>query len=717
MSVFNLGIFSAPRFSSFPWSHGNRISMDAGKIHVLASEYLDTGEKFDLQSVGNITRVAPMKAPTLDTYHTDIYAFAVRLRTLGMASRNPWVYEDFFNLNRNANGAKELPSIPLELLIGINKCRNNTLFENFGLPTYKKLREDYLQFLRSNCPWVFDPVVNVVHTRLDVSDSHTYTFGFIPSSFLPNNERQYSKFPYLTSEYFYTESESGDANHFPYIFSLVPYLIDKYPSLRYYLLPLGSNFDTLLNLPDFSIETLVSERSDSLDNLVDTYPDSINVLDWLYEHEKVDAVTVMNDFIENCLLENLWKLSTDGDISYDTQSYGMCVAVCFNAVSLGHQLLVNAFNEFPDLRQTTVPFLGAQPISLRLIPTYFFDAYFKIVADWFINTAITDPDDYFLSATRFLHPVDSVSGEPRNWFNVFNNVGNTQQLKGDIDALMSTRGFAMRYWKNDYFTSCFPSPQAGQAVGIPVNGTIVDLRNANAMQKLKERLLYAGMRFRDVLYSITGKKTSSAIMDMSEVLGAWSNNINVDSVLQQSASENGQPLANYAGTALGYRSGGKGAFYVAEEPTVIIFVASITPKASYFQGLHRKFTRDNIYDYDIPQLANVGEEIVRKSELYLDGDSTGTDTIFGYQRRNGSFMWTPDEVHGDFRGDLDFWHNSRMFGSRPALDEGFLQVNPDDDNLNRVFAVTSDEVNHFYCHFTFVGQVIRHLPKHVVYDL
>ena len=273
-----------------------------------------------------------------------------------------------------------------------------------------------------------------------------------------------------------------------------------------------------------------------------------------------------------------------------------------------------------------------------------------------------------------------------------------------------------RYWPNDYFMSSFPTPQAGQAVSIPVNGTIVDLRNANALQKLRERLLYAGSRFRDVLYSLTGKRTSSAIMDMSEVIGSWSNTINVDSVLQQSASENGSPQANYAGTGLGFRGGSRGASYVAEEPTVIMFVCSIVPKASYFQGLHRKFTRCDVYDYDIPQLANVGEEPVYKRELYLDVDHDDQPTL-SYQRRNGSFMWTPDEVHGDFQTSLDFWHNARIFGSCPQFQRSLLQINPKDDNLNRIFAVNSDSVNHFYCHFTFEGSVIRHLPKHVHYDL
>lgn len=684
--------------------------MDAGKIHVIASEYLDTGEKFDLNSVGNVTRVAPMLAPTLDTYQTDIFAFACRLRSLGMANRNPWPYEDFFNLRDNLDNGKTLPSVPLGVLFSVNRFRNNTLLENFGLPTFKNIREDYLEYVRNNYPWAFDSSFASIfddanNTLLlgaaSIFDSTSLSFQVIPSSpFVFNGVSYYNAF---------------DSYHYGISYSLVTWLFALSPYkdklAKYYI---KNSEDFTLNSYSPGFISFV-DSGEPLESLKKT-----NVLDVLYDVAKVDSVTVVNQYIDY-LLDSLWELR-----SYESGAnaqYGFCGVFGYYSDSIGAQIMRSLKPNFPDLPTQTLLLSSGESVVMPMVPTYFFDSYFKIVADWFINTSLYDPDIWYLQAVSLFHPRSS-NGEEYNWSSILGNDASLTSIaiyRSIVSQWMSENGFCYRYWRNDYFTSCFPSPQAGSSVAIP-QGSIIDLRNANSWQKLKERLAYAGHRWRDVLFAITGKRTSSAIMDMSEVLGAWSNTINIDSVLQQSESTNSQPLANYAGTGLGYRSGGKGAYYVAEEPTVIIFVANIRPRASYFQGLHRKFTRGYLMDYDIPQLANVGEDVVRVSELYFDGDSINpsvseSDTRFGYQRRYGSFMWSPDEVHGDFRGNLDFWHNARIFGSEPTLSQSFLQVKPDEDNLNRVFAVTSDSVNHFYCHFTFVGDVIRHLPKAAIYDL
>lgn len=695
---FNTGVFSAPKYSSFPWSHGNRISMDAGKIHVIGSEYLDTGEKFDLNSIGNVTRVAPMKAPTLDTYQTDIFAFACRLRTLGMATRNPWPYEDFFNLRDNIDTSKRLPDIPLAVLFGVNRFRNNTLLENFGLPTFKNLREDYLSFLRSGVPSVFSPIF-----ELD-------EFGWFSVDSLPRDFQLVSDgFSFHGNQYFYN---FGLVN-LPFSLSLVSWAFSQ-SSFR------GSLVSSFVTDPQNVFVDVAPLGGVFTDFGSLTRVGVLNILDIIFDVCKVDALSVLKEY-EDYLLDSLWEMRSYQYVGNDIS--GLCNVLDIYPDSIGGTIIQTLEHNFPDLPKQNLQFVAGVQISCPMVPTYFFDAYNKIVADWFINTALVDPDDFYINASKLFHP-RAANGTEVNWTTIFNASGSStqqQEYKTVIRNYKQNNGFHYRYWKNDYFTSCFPTAQAGSAVQIPINGTIVDFRNANSWQKLKERLLYAGHRMRDVLFALTGKKTSSAIMDMSEVLGAWSNTINVDSVLQQSESTNGQPLANYAGTGLGYRSGGKGAYYVAEEPTVIIFVASIRPQASYFQGLHRKFTRGFITDYDIPQLANIGEDVVYTSELYFDGDSakpkTREEAIFGYQRRYGSFMWCPDEVHGDFRGNLDFWHNSRIFGSEPSLSLEFMQVKPDEDNLNRIFAVTSDSVNHFYAHFTFIGSVIRHLPKSALYEL
>lgn len=707
---FNIGIFNGPRYSSFPWSHDNKISMSAGKITPIAWEFLNTGDKIEAD-VANVVRLAPMVAPTLDTYRVDIHAFALRLRSLGNATRNPWVYEDFFNLNKNQDGSKSLPMIPLRLLFAANGFQNGTLIESLGFPTFKKDRDSYLEFLRNKHPYVFDPVVSFtsVANGTNIPDD-LLSFGFYPASLpgggeptydspyirnfnyevIPTSDRRYS----LSSNSYYRRfypTVQDTSFVFPFVGTLISFVAYKYPEVFSSVAGLGQqgiSYDTLgAYLPGVSYALSVPLPEE----IKDVY--GMNVLDKVFELYKVDSISVMKEF-EDWLLEGFLGLSYNPQSSSDA-SLSLYGYDSYSIFKLLADRLEQAFYDLPTSLYHSQ--------NLRSIPTYPFDCYYKILSDWYINTALTDPDSFFSSHS----------------FSVLLSANTTAAQK--LALVKSLNTLFKRFWSNDYFTSAFPSPQAGQAVGIPVNGTIIDLRNANAMQKLKERLLYAGSRFRDVLFAITGKHTSSAILEMSEVLGSWSNVINVDSVLQQSETTNGSPQAGYAGTGLGYRAGGKDFRYTAEEPTVIMVFASIVPIASYFQGLSRKFLRANVYDYAIPQLANVGEQRILRGELYIGSDSpsgaSDSAQTFGFTRRNGDFMWTPSEIHGDFRGSLDYWHNARIFGSSPSLSENFLQVNPVDDNLNRVFAVQSDSYDHFYCNFSFTGHVVRSLPKHVHYDL
>lgn len=702
MSVFNVGFFKGPRYSAFPWEHNNKISMKGGKIVPIAWDFLNTGDKIDKVDVSNVVRVAPMVAPTLDTYRVDVHAFAVRLRSIGHVARNPWVYEDFFNLNKNVDGSASLPSLPLGLLFAVNGFRNGTLYESMGFPTFKALREQYLEHIRKNAPWVFDSVAKAVYfttvyvqnsssiyvvpasVPLEKSGSNVYNYDLL-NSFWSKFSLSYSGG--TPSDYF--RNVDSDSNQpVSYRGSLIDFVFEKYPGV------FALKYDNLTFVKD-DLGVTPSNAQGILGTIQDSFWESWNVLDKVFELYKVDSISVLREF-EDWLLDGVLSLSLSGSVS--SQSNALYTVTGFRTDSVYSFLYTNIYSSFPNL-----PVISFNGLNDRSIPAYPFEAYWKIISDWYINTAISDPDNYFVT-----HVVDSLSVL---WSQAPSVV--RQRL-----ALMNT--FANRYWNNDYFTSAFPSAQIGSAVGIPVNGTIVDLRNANAMQKLKERLLYAGQRFRDVLYGVYGKKTSASILEMSEVLASWSNTINVDSVLQNSESSVNSPQAEYAGTGLGYRSGGKPFSYTAEEPTVIMIVASIVPQASYFQGLPRKFMRSNIYDYAIPQLANVGEQQIYRGELYLDYDyvpNNPNQAIFGWTRRNGDFMWTPNEVHGDFRASLDFWHNSRVFGSVPSLSTTFLEVNEDRDNLNRIFAVSSSSIDHFYCRFDFGGQIIRSLPKHVHYEL
>lgn len=503
MSVFNIGLFKGPRYSSFDWSHGNRISMDAGKINVIASDYLNTGDKFVLDDVSDVVRQMPMLAPTMDTYKVDVHAFAVRLRSIGNVARNPWAYEDFFNVQGNVDGSKRLPSIPLGCIFAANGFRNGTLVEQLGFPTFKKDRDDYLSWLRQKYPWVFDSVVTFMAVPGGGS-GQTQGF-FVPSSFPSYDTSGIDGFPYLGDTSLFPHYElngvhyynpvysagSPDSNGLSVRGSLVGYIAENYSEV---FNELSEILGSISGYQYLGVPILYNTGDvETFERFVGT-----NLLEKVYELYKVDAISVMHDF-EEWLMDGFLSLLSNGTPYSGSVASDYIGAFGYDANSIFSVFRVILYNAFPDL-----PAFAILPsLSERLVPAYPFEAYWKIISDWFLNTAVvSDPDTYFLSkvmdSSLYNHAVP-------DWW---------------VSHIKVMNELANRYWSNDYFTSAFPSAQIGNAVSIPVNGTIIDLRNANAMQKLRERLLYAGSRIRDVWFAIWGKKTSSAILEMSEVLGA-----------------------------------------------------------------------------------------------------------------------------------------------------------------------------------------------------
>lgn len=94
--------------------------------------------------------------------------------------------------------------------------------------------------------------------------------------------------------------------------------------------------------------------------------------------------------------------------------------------------------------------------------------------------------------------------------------------------------------------------------------------------------------------------------------------------------------------------------------------------------------------------------------------ATGTslDHIFGYIPRYSSYKFKLDQVHGEFRDELEFWHTFRYFYGMPILSHEFVnwELCADDNEFNRIFAVTTDSDNKFLCETHFTASVDRALP-------
>ena len=345
-------------------------------------------------------------------------------------------------------------------------------------------------------------------------------------------------------------------------------------------------------------------------------------------------------------------------------------------------------------------------------------------------------------------------------------------LVANVTEIISLLTLRRRAWEKDYFTSALPWVQRGPDVTVPVNnnsgaldvvlkdsphadvyhvpGTTVfpkdgalrsisgalvigggepdpaylepsnfqvnvdelgvsinDLRTSNALQRWFERNARSGSRYIEQILSHFGVRSSDARLQRPQFLGGGRTPVSVSEVLQTSSTDTTSPQANMAGHGIsaGVNHGFKRYF---EEHGYIIGIMSIRPRTGYQQGVPKDFRKFDNMDFYFPEFAHLGEQEIKNEELYLQQTPAGNDGVFGYTPRYAEYKYSLNEVHGDFRGNMAFWHLNRIFSESPNLNTTFVECNPS----SRVFATAETSDDKYWIQLYQDVKALRLMPKY-----
>lgn len=253
--------------------------------------------------------------------------------------------------------------------------------------------------------------------------------------------------------------------------------------------------------------------------------------------------------------------------------------------------------------------------------------------------------------------------------------------------------------------------------------TISQLRTAFAIQKYYENAGRGGTRYIEYLRSVFGVESSDARLQRSEYLGGQRIPINMDQIVQTSATDAVTPQGNTAGLSVTAHSD---SYFTKsfEEHGILIGVAVTRTEKTYQQGIHKKFLRKKWTDFYNPFFAFLSEQGIKNEEIYAQGDDVLDRNgniidkqIFGYQEAWAEYRSGENRVSGMMRsntpgGGLDAWHYADNYNALPTL--GSTWIDEDKSVVDRTIAVQSQRAHQLIGDFYFKTKYTRPMPVYSI---
>jgi len=300
--------------------------------------------------------------------------------------------------------------------------------------------------------------------------------------------------------------------------------------------------------------------------------------------------------------------------------------------------------------------------------------------------------------------------QPPTWFND-EGVGGASSQQPISQSNISDPDVEFDGWVNGQTEGPLKwgSPQAyadltqefvGTGLGLPradltaIQGvTVNDLRDSITIQQFHERDARGGSRYTESTKSHFGISSSDARLNRPEYLGGGHSVIMVNPIANTTADSQG-PEDFFLGDIGSYVTDayhGRGFVKTFSEHGTIIGLACIRADLNYQQGLHKKWTRSSRFDFYFPTFANLGEQPVKNSEIFMDEDPATRELTFGFQERFAEYRYGVSTITGQMRSNfaqsLDTWHLAQEFDEQPLLNDSFIREDPP---IDRIIAVPSE---------------------------